>query len=114
MSGLLTIVSMGRDCSISQEQALGLLAHLVTSADICRFEPHFYGTFRLIDAASRLIEALQESGCDDPWLNDFRAEIERKKTWMMWDREAYFAFLPEAAGELAAELKRREAGTARP
>jgi hypothetical protein len=26
----------------------------------------------------------------------------------MWDREAYFAFLPEAARELAAELKRRE------
>ena len=87
---------------------MALLAHLVTSADICRFEPHVYGTFRLIDAASRLIEALLESGCQDPWLRDFRAEIERKKTWMMWDREAYYEFLPEAARELAAELRRRE------
>jgi Family of unknown function (DUF6092) len=99
---------LDKGCSISQSQAMALLAHLVTSADICRFEPHFYGTFRLIDAASRLIEALLESGCDDPWLQSFQAEIERKKTWMMWDREAYFAFLPEAARELAAELKRRE------
>jgi hypothetical protein len=97
-----------KDCSISREQAMALLAHLVTSADICRFEPHVYGTFRLIDAASRLIESLLDSGCEDPWLHDFRAEIERKKKWMMWDRDAYFAFLPEAARELAAELKRRE------
>jgi Family of unknown function (DUF6092) len=68
-------------CSITGDQAMALLAHLVTSADICRFEPHFYGTFRLIDAASRLIEAMQENGCQDSWLRDFRAEIERKKTW---------------------------------
>jgi hypothetical protein len=101
-------------CSISQEQAMALLAHLVTSADICRYEPHFYGTFRLIDAASRLMEALLENGCEDAWLRQFRAEIERKKSWMMWDREAYFAFLPEAARELAAELKRRQDGAAAP
>lgn len=93
---------------------MALLAHLVTSADICRYEPHFYGTFRLIDAASRLMEALLENGCEDPWLRQFRAEIERKKSWMMWDREAYFAFLPEAARELAAELKRRQDGAAAP
>jgi hypothetical protein len=94
--------------SISEEQAMALLAHLVASADICRFEPHYYGTFRLIDAASRLIDALLEAGSGDPWLRDFHAEIEKKKKWMMWDREAYFAFLPEAAREVAAELRRRE------
>jgi len=93
---------------------MALLAHLVTSADICRFEPHVYGTFRLIDAASRLIEALLESGCEDAWLKGFRDEIERKKTWMMWDREAYYEFLPEAAGKLAAELRRREGFTSAP
>jgi uncharacterized protein DUF6092 len=97
--------------SISKQDALWLLAHLVASADICRFEAHYYGTFRLIDAASRLIDAVLQGGSDDPWLRDFQAEIERKKKWMMWDREAYFAFLPEAAGKLAAELKRREAAT---
>ena len=86
---------------------MALLAHLVTSSDLCRYEPHVYGTFRLIDAASRLIEALLAGGCDDAWLRDFRDEIERKKTWMMWDRPAYYEFLPEAAGELAAELRRR-------
>jgi hypothetical protein len=99
---------MQEGCSISEEQAMGLLAHLVSSADICRFEPHFYGTFRLLDAASRLIGTLLDNGCEDSWLRDFHAEIERKKAWMMWDREAYFAFLPEAARELAAELKRRQ------
>ena len=33
---------------------------------------------------------------------------ERKKTWMMWDRPAYYEFLPQAARELAAELRRRD------
>jgi hypothetical protein len=103
-----TGAEMPKDCSISEEQALALLAHLVSSADICRFEPHFYGTFRLVDAASRLIASLLENGCEDAWLRDFHADIERKKTWMMWDREAYFAFLPDAARELAVELKRRQ------
>jgi hypothetical protein len=97
-----------QDGSISEAQAMALLAHLVASADICRFEPHVYGSFRLIDAASRLIEALLDGGSEDAWLRDFRAEIERKKKWMMWDRDAYFEFLPEAAREVAAELKRQE------
>ena len=98
---------MAKDCSISEEQALELLAHLVASADICRFEPHVYGTFRLIDAAARLSGVLLENGCDDLWLREFHTEVERKKKWMMWDREAYLGFLPEAAREVAAELKRR-------
>jgi hypothetical protein len=35
---------------VSEEQAYELLAHLVASAELCIREPHYYGTFRLIDA----------------------------------------------------------------
>ena len=41
---------------ISESEALTLLAHLVTSAELCMTEPYDYGIFRLIDAASRLAE----------------------------------------------------------
>jgi Family of unknown function (DUF6092) len=94
---------------LTEEQAYELLAHLTASADICRFEPGFYGTFRLLDAASRLCGAVLANGMDDPWLVQFHQEVEAKKNWMMWDRGAYLDFLPEAARSVARELVRRAA-----
>jgi hypothetical protein len=93
---------------VSEGDAYDLLAHLVASAEICTFEPHYYGTFRLIDAASRLAEAmLKASDNEDPWLRDFKNEIDQKKVWMMWDREGYYQFLSEVPAKLAQEMKRR-------
>ena len=86
-----------------------MLAHLVCSADICTFEPHYYGTFRLLDAASRLVGYMLENGAGDgrPWLETFKQEVDRKKLWMLSDRDAYFAFLGEVGGEVGAVLRRR-------
>jgi hypothetical protein len=84
-----------------------LLAHLVTSAEICTFEPWFYGTFRLIDAAARLSGLALERGVDDGWLRDFHQELEVKKKWMMSDRPAYFRFLEEASQRMAQRLLER-------
>lgn len=101
---------MSQGIVMSEEQAYALLAHLVVSAEICTFEPHYYGTFRLIDGASKLLEIMLAGGAGDPeWLATFKQEIDQKKGWMMWDREGYFQFLHEAAGTLADELKRRVA-----
>jgi Family of unknown function (DUF6092) len=91
--------------ALTDEQARELLAHLVASADLCRLEPHFYGTFRLLDAASQLAGLMLANGGQDPWLSRFREEVETKKVWMMWDREAYLAYLPEAAASVARWLK---------
>lgn len=99
---------MSQGIVMSEEQAYALLAHLVVSAEICTFEPHYYGTFRLIDGASKLLEIMLAGGASDQaWLASFKQEIDQKKGWMMWDREGYFQFLYEAAGTLAGELKRR-------
>jgi hypothetical protein len=100
-----------RAAVVSEDEAYQLLAHLVASAELCTFEPHYYGTFRLIDAASRLLGCMVEHGSegDRAWLSDFKQEIDQKKVWMMWDREGYFQFLREASGKVAHQLKRREA-----
>lgn len=90
--------------ALTRAQIYELLAHLVASADTCTFEPGFYGTFRLIDAASRLAGAALEGGLDDPWLAELKAEIDEKKLLMMTDREAYFAYLGEAAAKVATRL----------
>src|SRR5690242_6973487 len=93
---------------LTEEEALDLLAFLVSSAEICTVEPTYYGTFRLIDAASRLMahvlaHAPARSG---DFLRRFKAEVDTKKVWMMWDREAYYDFLRSAPAEVAAEVKR--------
>jgi hypothetical protein len=91
---------------LTEDEAYELLAHLVASAEICTFEPCYYGSFRLIDTASRLMGHMLGRGDPerDGWLRDLREEIDRKKVWMMWDREGYFQFLGEVAGPLAARL----------
>ncbi|HZV49535.1 MAG TPA: DUF6092 family protein [Candidatus Dormibacteraeota bacterium] len=95
----------GSEARLERKAAYRLLAHLLASAEICAFEPGFYGTFRLLDAASRLAGALLEAGLDDPWLGRLRDDIEAKKVLLMSDREAYFAFLPEAARRMAERLR---------
>lgn len=97
---------------VSEEEAYELLAHLVASAELCIREPYYYGTFRLIDAASKLMGFMLQHDVDGSraWLESFKGEIDAKKEWMMWDREGYFAFLEGATGTVAAELKRRVAG----
>jgi hypothetical protein len=97
---------------LTEQECYELLVHLVASADICRFEPHYYGSFRLIDAASQLIGHMLrhgDGGPDDRWLRRYQQELDDKKVWMMWDRPGYFEFLGEAAGPLARRLAERAA-----
>ena len=68
-----------------------------------------YGTFRLIDAASRLIGLAQESGEleDDRFLREFKEDADERKLLMMADEEAYFEFLEDATRRMAEEMKSR-------
>ena len=102
----------GERITLTRAQLYELLAHLVASSEISTVEPGFYGTFRLIDAASRLAATALESGFDDPWLSQLREQIEGKKLLMMRDRAAYFAFLPEASKMVAKRLLELDRGEA--
>ena len=93
---------------LTEQQAFDLLAFLFSAAEISLVEPTYYGTFRLVDAASRLMGFMLEH---DPersreFLQRFKAEVDTNKVWMMWDREAYYEFLRAAPAAVAAELKR--------
>jgi hypothetical protein len=95
-------------CVLTEEQALQVIAYLTSAAEISIHEPTYYGTFRLIDAASRLIGQMLEH--DPPrsgaFLRELQAELDTKKVWMLWDREAYFDFLRTTPALVAAEVKR--------
>lgn len=96
------------ECVLTEEEAMQIIAYLTSAAEISIHEPIHYGTFRLIDAASRMIGFMLEH--DPPrtgaFLRELKTELDTKKVWMMWDREAYFDFLRATPALVAAETKR--------
>ena len=98
----------GQALVLSEEQALELITFLVSAAEICLHEPVYYGTFRLVDAASRLMGMMleHEPPTSGAFFAAFKAEIDANKTSMMWDRDAYYDFLRRIPAPAAAELKR--------
>jgi hypothetical protein len=97
---------------LSESEALTLLAHLVTSAELCMTEPYDYGIFRLIDAASRLATAIAPRASDDGrvFLQAFLEEVDVKKMWSTRDRERYGSFLRETSRRTAEHLVARAGG----
>lgn len=90
--------------TVPRDRVYELLAHLVASADLCATEPAYYGTFRLLDGAAKLAGIALDCGLDDDWLAGFHSDVEQNKLLMMSDREAYFGYLPQAAGAVARRL----------
>lgn len=95
----------GERATLDRRTAYELLCHLAASAELCVVEPVHYGTFRLLDAVSRLAGALLDGGLEDPWLDQLRAEVDEKKTLMMSDLDAYYAYLPQVSLRLAEHLR---------
>jgi hypothetical protein len=98
----------GSKLVLTEEQALELITFLTSAAEICLHEPIYYGTFRLVDGASRLMGMLLENAPETSaaFFESYKAEIDANKTQMMWDREAYYDFLRRIPATAAAELKR--------
>jgi len=94
---------------VSEEDLYETLAFLFSSAHILVNEPHLYGTFRLIDAGSRLMGFALEGGQleDGEFLRDLKEDVDGRKFLLMTDEEAYFQLLEDATREMAKEMKRR-------
>jgi hypothetical protein len=92
---------------LSEGQALALIGHLVSSAELCLYEPELYGSFRLLDATSRLLGMLlgSEPAQHDAFLLHLKEQIDQKKIWMLYDRSGYHEFVHEAPVMLARRLK---------
>lgn len=85
------------------------ILYLITSARVSLDERAVYGSFRLIEGASRLIEAAEEiPGLEvDDFLRAKRESIDRNKARMMLEKEAYRMWLTDLATELASESVKR-------
>jgi hypothetical protein len=85
------------------DRLFDLVLYLVSCARLSLDEPVIYGSFRLVEGASRLIDG--ETG--DPFLLRCREEIEAEKLKMIDDPDGYRVFLDRLLREVAAEATRR-------
>jgi hypothetical protein len=100
---------MSQPLAMTEKDLYGLLAFLVSSAYLCINEPKLYGTFRLIDGASRMIGLSLEGGQleQDRFLRGFKENLDERKLLLMTDEKAYLEFLEDATRQMAREMKRR-------
>jgi len=102
---------MSQRMVVSEEGLYEVLAFLFSSAHILVNEPHLYGTFRLIDGASRLIGFALESGEleDEEFLGHLKEDVDERKFLLMTDEETYFKLLEESTRAMAKQMKKRAA-----
>jgi hypothetical protein len=100
---------MEQRITIAEDDVFELLAFLATSARLCVDEPKLYGTFRLVDGASRLLGFVLESDQmeDRQSLQQLKDEIDEKKMLLVADQEGYLKFLDDLTRKVARELKER-------
>ncbi|ASJ15020.1 DUF6092 family protein [Thermococcus radiotolerans] len=78
-----------------------LLAFLITSARGCVDEPKLYGPLRLLDAASRLIEIMEDEGKASGEVLRLRGLVEEAIDVLMYDQEEFVRLTDELSRELA-------------
>jgi hypothetical protein len=93
--------------TLAEGEVLTLIGHLLSSAELCLYEPELYGSFRLLDATGRLLSILlrQVPADQDAFLRQLKRELDQKKGLMLYDQEGYRAFVREAPVLLARRLK---------
>lgn len=92
-----------------REFLFDFVLYLVTCARLHLDEKPIYGAFRMIEGASRLIEAAENlPGWEvDAFLSEQRAAIEANKARMTVDKDGFRGWLSDLAREMAAEATRR-------
>lgn len=93
----------------AEERLFELVLYLISSARLTLDEPPIYGSLRLVEGASRLVDAASELGeIDvDDFLERGRDSIEANKLKMINDHEGYGVWLTGLLSEFAAEATRR-------
>ena len=98
---------MSEKMLVSEDQAIELLAFLVTSSRGVIDEPELYGSFRLMDASSRLLGFMLESSEqeDKEFLSELKDRIDTGKMLMMTNEEEYVAFTEDIVKTVTQWLK---------
>jgi Family of unknown function (DUF6092) len=94
--------------TVPENRLYELVAYLVSCSRLTLDEPQIYGSFRLIEAVVRLVEAAEALGVTvDPEIYVVRDSIDREKMRMIEDHDGYRTWLDLLLAEVAAEATRR-------
>ncbi len=94
--------------SILRDKHFQLLSFLITSARGCVDEPKLYGPLRLLDAASRLIEIMEEEGKSTDEISKLKELIEENIDILMYDEEEFIRLLDNLTRQLAKIIKNQK------
>lgn len=89
-----------------EKEIFELICYMLVSARNLDQETKMYGPFRLVDAASKLIEILEKNGIYDEFLSQVRTIIEDNKYKVMTDKEEFVSFLDDLVLKMVAKLKK--------
>jgi len=88
-----------------QEQLFELVGYMITSARNLMDETPLYGPFRLVDAASRLVQVLEAEGIADDRLASLRWRIDEGKYSVMGDPKAFLDYLDALVLAVVGQMK---------
>jgi hypothetical protein len=98
--------------TVRENRLFELVAYLVSCSRLSLDEPPIYGSFRLIEAVGRVVDAADALGIPvDKEIRDAREQIEANKLLMIDDHVGYRAWLDGLLAETAAEAARRNLDT---
>ena len=94
---------------LTEDEAFRLLAHLLATAELHTIEPPHYAGRRIAEGTLPLLGAMVRDGDagSREWLQRFRQQLDDALAARRSDAGAFDAFLSEAPGEIAREIKRR-------
>ena len=89
-------------------QLFELTTYLVSCSRLSLDEPQVYGSFRLIEAVARLVDAADALGIPvDKEIREAREEIDAHKLLIINDRDGYREWLDGFLAKIASEAARR-------
>ncbi len=91
--------------NILKNKHFQLLSFLLTSARGCVDEPQIYGPLRLLDAASRVIELMEEEKKITPELLTLKEKINRCIDVLMYDEDEFVKMLDDISKDLGRIIK---------
>jgi len=87
-----------------EKEIFELICYMLISARNLDQETKMYGPFRLVDAASKLIEILEKNGIHDEFLSEVRSIIELNKNKLIEGKEEFVSFLDNLALKVVVRL----------
>lgn len=98
------------------DELFRVVTYLIGSASTAVAETLPLASFRMLEAATRLIAMAESHDAlgSDPFLTHIRDDIAEHRTMVMWDQAGFLRWLPTLEHQMVREARQRNLGEPRP